>query len=143
VMLLPSLPLTPNGKVDRRALPQPKVVITSTSYVQPQTQLEQLIAQIWKTVLQVPQVGLQDNFFDLGGHSLLMAQVQFQLQKQIQQEVSVVDLFQYPTVQSLAQYLSSQTILVETAQSKFQSVRDRVQKQKSALNRQRKFRNQG
>ncbi|HEY9860764.1 MAG TPA: amino acid adenylation domain-containing protein, partial [Candidatus Obscuribacterales bacterium] len=144
VMLLPSLPLTPNGKVDRRALPEPTVAtIAPTSQAQPQTRLERLIAEVWQTVLQVPQVGLQDNFFDLGGHSLLMAQVQFQLQEQIQQEVSMVDLFQYPTVQALAQYLSSKTNLAETTQLAFQSVRDRAQKQKLALNRQRKFRNQG
>lgn len=144
VVLLPSLPLTSNGKVDRRALPEPTVtMITAALSAQPQTQLERLIAQVWQTVLQVPSVGLQDNFFDLGGHSLLMAQMQFQLQEKVQQEVSIVDLFQYPTVQALAQYLGSKKTLVEMTQSTFQSVRDRVQRQKSALNRQRKFRNQG
>jgi amino acid adenylation domain-containing protein len=144
VMLLPTLPLTVNGKVNRRALPEPTVAaIAPTSQAQPQTQLERLIVQVWQTVLRVPQVGLHDNFFDLGGHSLLMAQMQFQLQEQIQQEISVVDLFQYPTVQALAQYLSSKTTLAESTQPAFQSVRDRAQKQKSALNRQRKFRNQG
>jgi len=144
VVLLPGLPLTPNGKIDRRALPEPAVAMSAAEpEARPQTGSERLIAQIWQTLLQVPRVGLQDNFFDLGGHSLLMAQVQFQLQEQLQQEVSVVELFQYPTVQALAQYLNSKTPLMATTQPAFQSARDRAQRQKSALNRQRKFRNQG
>jgi acyl transferase domain-containing protein len=75
-------------------------------YVAPRNETERLITDIWQQILGVQQVGIDDNFFDLGGHSLLMIQVQGKLREALQREVSMVDLFKYPTVGALAEYLS-------------------------------------
>jgi hypothetical protein len=69
--------------------------------------MEEQVAEIWRSVLGRETVGVHDNFFDLGGHSLLMAQVHSRLSSATFQQVSVVDLFRYPTVSSLAQFLES------------------------------------
>jgi acyl carrier protein len=107
---LPALPLTPNGKVDRKALPDPageRPDLAST-YVPPSSEAEGKIAGIWKEVLQLEQIGIHDNFFDLGGHSLLMVQVQGRLAEAFRVEVPVIELFRHSTVASLAGFLTSQ-----------------------------------
>jgi|GEM_PF-106828 len=78
-----TLPLTANGKVNRRALPDPASEEggAERAFESPATANEQLVADIWKTVLKIERVGRQDNFFDLGGHSLLSAQVTYQVEK--------------------------------------------------------------
>ncbi|HSD84624.1 MAG TPA: amino acid adenylation domain-containing protein, partial [Anaerolineae bacterium] len=108
-MTLEMLPLTPNGKVDRQALPVPdgQRPALQAEYVMPQTPIEQRLVTLWQSVLQVKQVGIHDNFFDLGGHSLLMTKIHSQLQEEgWGQDLSIVELFQYPTVHALAKYLS-------------------------------------
>ncbi|MEM9212764.1 MAG: amino acid adenylation domain-containing protein [Cyanobacteria bacterium P01_F01_bin.150] len=107
-MVLDALPLTPNGKVDRKRLPAPDGgLAVSTAYVAPKTSIEQAIAQVWQTVLKVETVGIHDNFFDLGGHSLLVVNVHNQLkQEDFGASLTLVDLFQYPTISDLANYLS-------------------------------------
>lgn len=109
-VMLDALPLTPNGKIDRRALPAPEGLRPEleVAYVMPQTRLERHIATVWQNVLQVEKVGGHDNFFELGGHSLLMAKIHSRLQEEgFGSGLSMVELFQYPTVHSLARYLSS------------------------------------
>jgi amino acid adenylation domain-containing protein len=105
---LETLPLTPNGKVNRKALPKPQEIQreVATSLVAPQTELEQTIAKIWQEVLHIENVGIQETFFELGGHSLLVVQMQEKLVKALNQKIPVTVLFQYPTIQGLAQYLS-------------------------------------
>lgn len=105
---LEALPLTPNGKVDRKALPKPQKIQreAEASYVAPQTQLEQTIATVWQEVLHVENVGIQDSFFELGGHSLLVVQMHEKLVKALNRQISVTVLFQYLTIQALAQHLS-------------------------------------
>ncbi|MEO0409256.1 MAG: non-ribosomal peptide synthetase, partial [Cyanobacteria bacterium P01_A01_bin.135] len=103
-VVLDALPLTPNGKVDRKALPQPT---RPEAVALPRTQAEKAIAAIWQDVLGTEQVSLHDNFFDLGGHSLLVVRVRSQIQQQMGAEVSLVDLFRYPTVNSLAAQVRS------------------------------------
>ncbi|MEK6278967.1 MAG: amino acid adenylation domain-containing protein [Acidobacteriota bacterium] len=110
LVLMQELPLTPNGKVDRRALPDPDMHGTpEETYVAPQTELEQSLATIWQEVLGLERVGLSDNFFDLGGHSLLLVQVQSKLREHLDRPVPVLDLFKYPTIGSLAKHLSTQS----------------------------------
>jgi FkbM family methyltransferase len=75
-------------------------------WIAPQTPLESMISEIWGQVLGVERVGRHDNFFDLGGHSLLLIRVYSKLQEQLKREIAVVDLFAYPTVSALAHYLS-------------------------------------
>jgi amino acid adenylation domain-containing protein len=103
------LPLTPNGKIDRRALPEPEGTRPQleTAYVMPQTEVERQIAQVWQKVLQLEKVGLYDNFFDVGGHSLLMIRVHGELQTLFGQSLGMVKLFQYPTIHALAEHLTS------------------------------------
>ena len=109
-VFLESLPLTPNGKVDRRALPEPKIERSQleSTYIQPESDFEKTIAQAWQEVLKIERVGTKDNFFDLGGHSILLGQVNSRLSQQLKQNLSIIDLFQYPTIQALANYLKKQ-----------------------------------
>ncbi len=108
-VFLGALPLTPNGKVDRRALPPPGESAGgsggATEAFVPATPLEEQIAAAWREVLGRAAVGVMDNFFDVGGHSLLLVQVQSRLEKALGRSVAVVDLFAHPTVRALAAHL--------------------------------------
>ncbi|MCT7982347.1 amino acid adenylation domain-containing protein [Laspinema sp. A4] len=106
-LFLKALPLTLNGKVNRKALPKPEADRRDSEarYLPPKSEMEKAIASIWQGVLHLEQVGIQDNFFDLGGHSLSMAQVHRQLLELLAAEISLVELFQYPTIATLAQRL--------------------------------------
>lgn len=108
-MTLSELPLTPNAKVDRKALPEPEntEVERQHAFVSPANELERAIARIWQETLNVPNVGTRDNFFDIGGHSLLAVQVHGRLRSQLGRDLSLTDLFRFPTVQSLAAHLGS------------------------------------
>ncbi|HEX5758393.1 MAG TPA: amino acid adenylation domain-containing protein [Thermoanaerobaculia bacterium] len=101
---LPALPLTPNGKVDRRALPAPDGSAREPreGYVAPKSELERLVAGVWRELLGVERVGLDDNFFDLGGHSLLLIRAQRKLSQTLGRQIPVTDLFRSPTVSALA-----------------------------------------
>ena len=101
---LEALPTTPNGKVDRRALPAPQPV-RRTALVAPRNAEEEALAALWGDLLEVEDVGIRDNFFDLGGHSLLLARVQAEIHRRLGVELSIVDLFQYPTIETLARHL--------------------------------------
>jgi acyl-CoA synthetase (AMP-forming)/AMP-acid ligase II/acyl carrier protein len=106
VLVLPAFPLTPNGKVDRRALPEPNAAIAvRPAATAPQGEIEKTIAAIWQDVLGLPQVGTTDNFFDLGGHSLLVVQVQRRLQEACGREVPITDMFRLPTIKALAAHI--------------------------------------
>ena len=103
-LLLDAMPLTPTGKVDRRTLPDPGNTrpALDTPFVAPRTPLESRLAQIWADVLGLAQIGVHDNFFDLGGHSLSAARVVSRVIKDYQVEVPVTSLFQAPTVADMA-----------------------------------------
>ncbi len=107
IQVLDTLPLTPNGKINRRALPTPTSdsLATVATYVAPSTPVEERLAAIWRATLGLEQVGIHDNFFDLGGHSLLVVKLRDLLQTELQREIAVVDLFRYPTIHRLAHYL--------------------------------------
>ncbi|HEU4507241.1 MAG TPA: amino acid adenylation domain-containing protein [Pyrinomonadaceae bacterium] len=104
-VLLEQLPLTPSGKVDRRALPAPDPTRPEleSSFTAPRTLVEQRLAQIWSEVLQITEVGIDDNFFSLGGHSLLVMQVMARVRKAFQIELPLRTLFESPTIARLAQ----------------------------------------
>ncbi|QMS92207.1 amino acid adenylation domain-containing protein [Nostoc edaphicum CCNP1411] len=110
-IVLEQLPLTPNGKVNRQALPAPNNSLSrlATSLILPQTQIEQKIAEIWQELLHIDTIGIDDNFFDLGGHSLLMVRMQGQLRDRIHQDIPLVELFRYSTISSLSTYLAQTT----------------------------------
>lgn len=102
---LNEMPLTPNGKVDRQALPAPegKNLKRGTDYVIPRTPLENSLADIWAEILQLERVGAEDNFFDLGGHSLTATRVISQIRVRLHMEIPLRELFNFPTVAGLAQ----------------------------------------
>jgi amino acid adenylation domain-containing protein len=102
-VVLERFPLSPNGKLDRAALPPPTQPAAAATL--PESSLEQAIAAAWRDVLGVPVVGLHDNFFDLGGHSLLLARVYSALRPTLGPDVPLLELYRYPTVHSLAAYL--------------------------------------
>jgi amino acid adenylation domain-containing protein len=108
IVPLEALPLLPNGKLDRSALPVPDLSRrqATADSVGPDTELERAITAIWQDLLDVERVGLHENFFDLGGNSLLMVQLQARLVDVAGCEIPVVDLFRYPTVGALAQHLA-------------------------------------
>jgi amino acid adenylation domain-containing protein len=108
-----SLPLSPNGKVDRERLPDPASEVSADAL--PGTPTEREVARVWREVLGVPQVGLDENFFDAGGHSLLLARVQERLREALGREVGVVDLFQFSTIRALAEHLDAAKAPAEEA----------------------------
>ncbi len=107
-VLLKSLPLTPNGKVDRRSLPSPDQSRPElvTACLAPRIPVEELLAKIWREVLELRKIGVEDNFFDLGGNSLLLVEVRAKLENLIGQELTMTELFQYPTIGSLAAHIT-------------------------------------
>jgi amino acid adenylation domain-containing protein len=121
---LETLPLTPNGKVDRNALPDPEAFnpVSETSYAPPGTHLEKIIADTWKEVLNLEKVGVNDNFFNVGGNSLEIGRLASKLREDLDRDIEFITLFQFPTIRSLARYLapgesgeSSENHQVETA----------------------------
>ncbi|MBH8554262.1 amino acid adenylation domain-containing protein [Nostocaceae cyanobacterium CENA357] len=132
------LPLTTNGKVDRKTLPIPDEFRPDleVAYVAPSTEIEKTITAVWQDVLHLEKVGIHDNFFDVGGHSLLVAQVHNQLRELLKLDLSMIELLEYPTIHSLAKYLTQE----QDSALELQLVHDRTQKQKAAINRQKGLR---
>jgi amino acid adenylation domain-containing protein len=135
---LDALPLTINGKVDRTALPPPTVAAPAEPEAA-STQLEQVILDIWGQTLGTQRIGLGDNFFDLGGDSLLLATVHTALQKKLKIEISITDLFEFPTVRSLARHLSTKS----SAEPSLVDAQQRAQKQRAAFARKHERRMRG
>jgi len=116
---LDAMPLTPNGKVDRKALPVPDSSRPELEeiYVAPTTAIEQHIADIWAQVLNIKRVGIHDNFFELGGYSLLAIQIISRLRQALQVELSMLSLFELPTVAELAKRVETVHWVVQGLQA--------------------------
>jgi amino acid adenylation domain-containing protein len=110
VVSLRQLPITRNGKLDRAALPEPEFDRESlgTKYAAPAQGAERQLAEIWKQLLGVAEIGAHDNFFDLGGHSLLLIEVHQRVRAQFAKPIALLDLFRHPTVAQLAKFLSGE-----------------------------------
>ncbi|XXY51130.1 MupA/Atu3671 family FMN-dependent luciferase-like monooxygenase [Sorangium sp. So ce269] len=137
VVRLQAMPMTPNGKLDRKALPalgaeppRPRQAFTAA-----RNDMERQIAAIWTSVLGVPEVGIHDNFFDLGGHSLLLAQVHARVRASLRSDLPLMRLIEHPTVASLARHLSEEP--AAAAATVARSAQDRARQQVEALRRQR------
>jgi thioesterase domain-containing protein len=104
---LDALPLTTNGKVDRQSLPLPAIdaITRSEQYVVPETLMEKELAKIWSELLGLEQVSIHDDFFDVGGHSLLAIRMRSMVQDRLKRDLSLRDLFRAPTIASLARLL--------------------------------------
>jgi aryl carrier-like protein len=134
-MTLDALPLTSNGKLNRGALPAPEGARPDleVSFVAPQTETEQAIAEVWQEVLGVEKAGVNDNFFDLGGNSLLLVRVQSRLRDVLKREVSLIDLFRHPTISALsASWRGGQN-----GKAAFRQAQDRAGRQAEALSARR------
>ena len=138
VVLLAALPMTPSGKVDRRALPAPEVTrpTMSAEYERPSTEVERAMAEIWCAVLGLPQVGVLDSFFDLGGNSILLARVLSALRRDVAPGLTLLDLFTFPRIQDLAAHLASLTGTRETDAAA--RITARADRQRAALNQLRR-----
>lgn len=105
---LDKIPLTPNGKVNKKALPIPDMNIeTGEGYEGATTTIELRLVHIWEEELKVDKVGIHDNFFDLGGHSLRAVNIIMKIQREWHVEVTLADVFKYPTIESLGNYIQS------------------------------------
>ncbi len=105
------------------------------AYVAPDSETERMVAEVWEELFEVDRVGVEDNFFDLGGHSILLVQAHARRRQRMAKDMSVVALLQYPTIRSryLARYLSNG----ETSSAALSAVADRAKLQRLALARQR------
>ncbi|MCW3467115.1 non-ribosomal peptide synthetase [Chitinophaga nivalis] len=101
---LDHLPLTANGKIDRKALPDPVEAVTNV-YVAPRNETELTLARIWQTLLETEQIGVHDNFFERGGHSLLAIRLMAAVRKELSAELVMKDIFNYPSIAALTDYL--------------------------------------
>ncbi|WP_301292840.1 non-ribosomal peptide synthetase, partial [Paenibacillus tyrfis] len=110
------MPLTTNGKVDRKALPAPEASLQSgQGYAAPSTQTEARLARIWQEVLGLEKVGVKDNFFEIGGHSLRAATLVARIQKELQISVPLRSVFEHPTVEELAAVMAGREKTGETS----------------------------
>jgi amino acid adenylation domain-containing protein len=135
-VFLEKLPLTVNGKLDRAALPAPTAERPqlAAAYTAPEAGIESALAELWKAALRQEQVGVDDNFFDLGADSLLLVNVHRQLEARLQRTIPVTDFFEFPTIRRLAERLtrvSDDAPLAEKVQS-------RAQQQRAAMARGRR-----
>jgi len=139
VVPLAEVPLTRSGKTDRRALPDPRELLKRrrAAYVAPTGELEAAIAGIWQEVLGVERVGIHDNFFDLGGNSLLVVQAYDRLVEAVGERITLVELFQYPTVTLLAGRLGSADA-AGAPSAALQQAENRALRQREAMQRQRR-----
>ena len=143
---LQALPLTPNGKIDRNALPVPVVAERSDSkeITAPENDLEATIADCWKQSLGISAVGRNDNFFDIGGNSILLLDVLARLNKQesITHRIKVTDVFRYSTVEALAGFLNQSLNVNEsdssTPANTKTSATGRASSRRAAMNRRRR-----
>ncbi|MEG4028408.1 MULTISPECIES: amino acid adenylation domain-containing protein [unclassified Microcoleus] len=110
LVVIKALPLTANGKIDRRALPAPEAARAdlADTFVAPSTPIEKMLAEIWAELLGLEKVGIYDNFFDLGGHSLLITQLLAKVREIFQVELPLRVLFEAPTVAGLAEKIERQ-----------------------------------
>jgi acyl carrier protein len=106
-VLLDAFPLNANGKLNRHALPSPDLKESAHSYVAPRDELEQGVAELWAEVLGVPRIGIEDNFFDHGGHSLLAAQAMARVRQRYGIALGVADFFEAQTVALFAARLGA------------------------------------
>jgi amino acid adenylation domain-containing protein len=135
-VMLEQIPLTPNGKLDHRALEASDSARPETgrSYVQPRTDLEQIIAEVLQDVLQVGKVGLYDNFFDLGAHSLLIVRIRAALQERLGKEIPIVEMYKNPSINSLAKYIGDEQVSGKALNEGYDraSVRNTMRKRRKA-----------
>ena len=108
-VLLEALPLTPNGKVDRKALPAPAQTVAEKpqEFIEPRTTTEREVTSAWAEVLQIKYIGMNQNFFEMGGDSLQAARVVSRVQERLNVKLALSSLFETPTIESLSGAIDS------------------------------------
>src|SRR5258708_40025574 len=136
-----AFPLSEHGKADRAALANLDVPHKqdSASVGPDSSHLERTLAELWQRILRVPHVGLDDNFFDLGGDSLLLVAVHSNLQKILRTQIALTDLFEFATIRKLAQHLGH----AESVTAPLSDGQERAQRQRGAFTRFRGRRSGG
>ncbi|HEX8148210.1 MAG TPA: amino acid adenylation domain-containing protein [Pyrinomonadaceae bacterium] len=132
-VMLEEMPLTPSGKIDRAALPRADgpAQDSDAAYVGPRDEMERTIAGVWGDLLKVEKMGVHDNFFDLGGHSLILLRMQSKLREILRRDIAIVEIFEHPTISSLARHLNRATPEPET----FRRAREEAAARREALER--------
>jgi acyl carrier protein len=102
---LENIPLTPNGKIDRKALPDPEITDLKTEYVAPRNEIEVKLAAIWQELLKTERAGIYDNFFEVGGHSLLAMRVVSAIARDLSVSIPINILFQFSSISGLSKYI--------------------------------------
>jgi acyl carrier protein len=120
-VVLEGLPLTSNGKVDRKALPSPDFSARQHQYVAPRTEIEKVLCEIWQEVLGLEQVGIEDNFFQLGGHSLLIVKLLSQLKQKMNITVQLKDMFDFAVLLEMSVHIEGVLLQNKTEQLREQS----------------------
>ncbi|QQS37256.1 MAG: LLM class flavin-dependent oxidoreductase [Ignavibacteriales bacterium] len=139
-VVMEKFPLTPNGKIDRKSFPAPSSSVTRSDEdeaVHSNNEFELKISEIWKDLLKLPKVGLKDNFFDIGGHSLLAVQLHARLKESVDDELTLIDIFRFPTISTIVEYIEKKTKTTETTTVKSESKRAKMSKQRFARARSR------
>lgn len=134
------LPLNPNGKLDRKALPAPDIASASknSNYVAPQNEIEKTLADIWKEVIGVDEIGVHDNFFEIGGHSLLLVQVHSRMKEVFKRDFPLLEMFTYPTISALAAFVTGEPDKPVMMQNE-----ERLHKQKQAKLKRKELNRRG
>jgi aryl carrier-like protein len=141
-VVLDALPLTANGKIDRKALPAPDRdrQEAATVYIAPASDLERTIGEVWQQLLGLAQVSAQDNLFDLGANSLLMVQANGRLKAALGRDLTLVDMFRFPSISTLAAHLATASAADGTSAAKSEAAdhgQSRGQQRRDALLRRR------
>lgn len=107
LLVVSEIPLTASGKVDRRRLPRPRISGSDlrSARIVARSSTEEKLGELWADLLHIDRPGVRDNFFDLGGHSLLLVQLHARIKREFDTNVAVVDLFRYPTIEAFAAFL--------------------------------------
>jgi amino acid adenylation domain-containing protein/FkbM family methyltransferase len=135
--VLKELPLTRRGKIDRRALfTLQEASSTQADYVAPRGEVEHLIAAVWRELLKLERVSVEDRFFDIGGNSLLVIQMCSRLREALGRELPVTEVFSHPTIKSLAQYFNGE----RDERARFEKIRERAAMRESSARRQQAVR---
>ncbi|MDF1758269.1 MAG: condensation domain-containing protein, partial [Legionellaceae bacterium] len=111
IIELKQMPLTVNGKLDRKSLPVPE--FTGNNYVAPSNEIEKDLCQIWREALGVKRVGMTDDFFRMGGHSILVIQVSYRMSEVLHRRISISDIFQYRTLESIQKMVDTSDYIVD------------------------------
>lgn len=125
---LDAMPKTPNGKIDRKQLPDPYQLKPQrkAAYVAPEGEVESILAEVWQFVLGRDQVGIDDNFFDIGGHSLLVVRVHRELDGKLPKPLQLTDLYRFPTIRALVRHIESSDSGENLKQSQDRAARRRA-----------------